>query len=510
MSLSQRLQQRQSQSLVMTPQLAQSIKLLQLNHLELMDFVRDEVEKNPLLELAQTDSDGLPIEARKAVSEDPTSGAKENANENVADYIASDRISAGDQLDASLENVFDTGTAGAEKAGKETRDNHRPSERTHGGSSQGDSNFDVLANMGKSIHLTDFLEEQIMLAFRDEEERKIATYIAHGLDEDGYFREETEETARQVGTTPDMVMWVLEKFQTLEPSGVGARNLAECMAIQLREKNRFDPAIRALVENLDLLARREFPKLMKLCGVDRDDFAEMVEEIRMLDPRPARSFEPSLAETVVPDVIISPTPIGDWKIELNPETLPRVLVDRDYHLELSTALKETDGEAFINECLDNANWLTRTLDQRAQTILKVAAEIVKTQDRFFAEGEQHLRPLTLKTVADAIKMHESTVSRVTSNKYLTCSRGTYELKFFFSSGLSSTQGDEDVSAEAVKYRIRQMIDAESTDKILSDEQIVQNLQETGIEIARRTVAKYREALHISSSVQRRREKTSRI
>ena len=272
------------------------------------------------------------------------------------------------------------------------------------------------------------------------------------------------------------------------------------------DRNRYDPAMQALIENLDLLAKREFSALRKLCGVSQEDFNDMIVEVKELDPRPAAQYEPVLAEAIVPDVLIRQKSDGSWTIDLNPETLPKVLVNKEYHAELSSAVSSEQGQEFISDCMANANWLTKTLDQRAQTILKVATEIVKQQDMFFAKGVEHLRPLNLKIVADAIKMHESTVSRVTSNKYLLCDQGIFELKYFFSSAIMSADGEEGLSAESVKHKIRQLVNSEDPAKILSDDRIVELLQETGIEIARRTVAKYREAMKIPSSVQRRREK----
>jgi len=449
MALSARLQQKQSQSLVMTPQLAQSIKLLQYSHLELAEFVQDEIEKNPLLEMSNENSiESADIGSEKAAKEDIiTNEMKLDAGDNAKD------------LDASFENVYDEGIAGAEKANKDTT-----------------------------------------------QSLSIATYIAHGLTEDGYFQEDLHDIAMLNGVAVAQVEKVLAKFQTFDPSGIGARDLRECLTIQLREKDRFDPAMQKLIENLPLLAKREFEKLMKLCEVSREDFNDMIREIKELDPRPAARYEPILSQNVVPDVLIKQKTDGSWAIDLNPETLPKVLVNHSYHAELTSAVKTPEGKEFIAECMGNASWLTKSLDQRAQTILKVATEIVKQQDMFFAEGVEHLRPLNLKTVADAIKMHESTISRVTSNKFLICDQGIFELKFFFSSSITSSEGDEGHASQSVKHKIKQLVDLESSKKVLSDDQIVLKLQETGIEIARRTVAKYREAMRIPSSVQRRREK----
>ena len=301
---------------------------------------------------------------------------------------------------------------------------------------------------------------------------------------------------------------MLRVVQGFDPSGVAARDVAECLAIQLRDRDRFDPAMQALVANLHLVAKRDFAALKRICGVDDEDIADMVAEIRRLDPKPGRAFGGSAAETVVPDVFIRAAPDGSWLIDLNPDTLPRLLVNQTYHARVSRAARNEVEKAFIAECLQTANWLTRSLEQRARTILKVASEIVRQQDGFFAHGVEHLRPLNLKTVADAIGMHESTVSRVTSNKYLTCSRGVFEMKYFFSAAIAATGYGEAHSAEAVRFRIKQMIDDEAPTAVLSDDAIVTRLKDGGIDIARRTVAKYRESLRIPSSMERRREKVA--
>ena len=339
-------------------------------------------------------------------------------------------------------------------------------------------------------------------------ERIIGRHIIDAVDDSGYLGEPLAEIAERLGVAIDRIEAVLRIVQGFDPSGVAARDVAECLAIQLRDRDRFDPAMQALVANLPLVAKRDFAALKRLCGVDDEDIADMVGEIRRLDPKPGRAFGGSAAETVVPDVFIRAAPDGSWLIDLNPDTLPRLLVNQTYHARVSRAARNDVEKAFIAECLQTANWLTRSLEQRARTILKVASEIVRQQDGFFAHGVEHLRPLNLKTVADAIGMHESTVSRVTSNKYLTCSRGVFEMKYFFSAAIAATGYGEAHSAEAVRFRIKQMIDDEAPSAVLSDDAIVTRLKDGGIDIARRTVAKYRESLRIPSSMERRREKVA--
>jgi RNA polymerase sigma-54 factor len=287
---------------------------------------------------------------------------------------------------------------------------------------------------------------------------------------------------------------------------VCARNLTECLTIQLKERNRFDPAMAALVGRLDLLAKRDLAALRRLCGVGDEDLAEMIAEIRALNPKPGLAFGSTAVQPIVPDVFVRPGPDGGFMVELNTDTLPKVLVNQVYHAKLAKNPANESAKSYLAENLQSATWLMRALDQRAKTILKVSTEIVKQQDGFFTRGVQHLRPLNLKTIADAISMHESTVSRVTANKYMATTRGIFELKYFFTSAIASSDGGDAHSAEAVRHRIRQLIEDERASDVLSDDTIVEKLREAGIDIARRTVAKYREALRIPSSVQRRREK----
>src|SRR5262249_41606799 len=325
-------------------------------------------------------------------------------------------------------------------------------------------------------------------------------------DEAGYLAGELAAVAEKLGAPAAEVEAVLAVIQTFDPSGVASRNLAECLAIQLKERDRYDPAMQALVAHLDLLAKRDLAGLKKACGVDDADLVDMIAEIRALNPKPGLAFGSTAVQPLVPDVFVRSAADGGYAVELNADTLPKVLVDQSYYAVVAKTAKNETEKSYLNECLQTATWLVRALDQRAKTILKVSTEIVRQQDAFFAHGVQHLRPLNLKTVADAIGMHESTVSRVTANKYMATSRGIFELKYFFTSAIAAADGGEAHSAEAVRHRIRQMIDDESAAHILSDDTIVEKRREAGIDIARRTVAKYREAMRIPSSVQRRREK----
>lgn len=338
----------------------------------------------------------------------------------------------------------------------------------------------------------------------------IGQYLIDLVDDAGYLPADLGQAAERLGASQQAVDEVVAVLQKFDPPGVCARNLSECLAIQLRELDRYDPAMQALVEHLDLLAKRDIAGLRKLCGVDDEDITDMIAEIRRLDPKPGLKFGTSRTQTMVPDVYVRPGPDGGWHVELNSDTLPRVLVNQTYYAELSKTIRKDGDKSYFTDCLQNATWLVRALDQRARTILKVATEIVRQQDGFFTYGVAHLRPLNLKAVADAIQMHESTVSRVTANKYMATNRGSFELKYFFTASIASADGGEAHSAEAVRHHIKQLIDGEAPSAILSDDTIVERLRASGIDIARRTVAKYREAMRIPSSVQRRRDKQSML
>ncbi|HVY56595.1 MAG TPA: RNA polymerase factor sigma-54, partial [Xanthobacteraceae bacterium] len=373
-----------------------------------------------------------------------------------------------------------------------------------GGRPDGDYNLESFVSAETT--LADHLAGQLLLAVADPARRLIGQHLIDLVDESGYLAGDPALVAERLGAPISEVEAVLRILQTFDPPGVCARNLTECLAIQLRERDRLDPAMRALLDNLQLLARRELAALKKICGVGDEDMADMIAEIRRLDPKPGSRFGSAPVQPIVPDVFVRPGPDGGWLVELNSDTLPKVLVNQSYYASVSRTVKNDAEKSYLADCMQTATWLVRALDQRAKTILKVATEIVRQQDAFLTHGVQHLRPLNLKTVADAIAMHESTVSRVTANKYMATSRGTFELKYFFTSAIAASDGGEAHSAEAVRHRIRQLIDAESAHDVLSDDTIVEKLREAGIDIARRTVAKYREAMRIPSSVQRRREK----
>ncbi|EKS34647.1 MAG: RNA polymerase sigma-54 factor [Bradyrhizobiaceae bacterium] len=526
MALTQRLEFRQSQSLVMTPQLMQAIKLLQLSNLDLVAFVEDELERNPLLERAN--QDGAPDHG------EPASGHAEGGGGDFSDNAefssgpdgerSSDGFEAGAEewmapdlgtraeieqtLDTGMENVFPEEPADA--AARNAQDAAPTAYTEWGGGASNDDDYNLEAFVAAETTLSGHLAEQLAVAFPDPANRMIGQYLIDLVDDAGYVPPDLGDADEKLGTSREAVEAVLAVLQKFDPPGVCARSLSECLAIQLRERDRYDPAMQALVENLDLLAKRDIASLRKICGVDDEDIADMIGEIRHLDPKPGLKFGSAKTQSVVPDVYVRPGPDGGWHVELNSDTLPKVLVNQVYYSQLSKTIRKDGDKSYFTDCLQNATWLVRALDQRARTILKVATEIVRQQDGFFTQGVAHLRPLNLKAVADAIQMHESTVSRVTANKYMATNRGTFELKYFFTASIASADGGDAHSAEAVRHRIKQLIDAESPTAILSDDTIVERLRGDGIDIARRTVAKYREAMRIPSSVQRRRDKQSML
>jgi RNA polymerase sigma-54 factor len=373
-----------------------------------------------------------------------------------------------------------------------------------GGGFDGEMAFD--ATLANELTLADHLTEQLHLSVSDPTQRMIGAHLIGLVNEAGYMTGDVATVAEILGTTQELVEEALAVVQTFDPPGIMARNLKECLAIQLKDRDRLDPAMQCFLEHLDLLAKHDFAKLKSACKVDMDDLHDMADEIRTLNPKPGNVFGTVVVQPVVPDVTVRPAPDGSWAVELNTETLPRVLVNNQYFAQVSSGSTRDEDKLYLSDCISNATWLVKSLDQRARTILAVAREIVRQQDAFLIHGVEHLRPLNLKTVADAISMHESTISRVTSNKYFETPRGTFELKYFFTTAISSSAGGEDHSAESVRHRIRALIDAESISSILSDDQIVDMLCADGVDIARRTVAKYREAMKIPSSIMRRRQK----
>jgi RNA polymerase sigma-54 factor len=493
MALSQRLELRQSHALIMTPQLMQAIKLLELSNMDLASYVEGELEQNPLLEAA-------------AEAEANTSEAAASAPEPQPAWDG-DGLPRG-EAERAAAHVDDVPSADSNAAASRSNGEDAPRYSEWAVSGRRDEDYNPEAFVSAETTLADHLAAQLSLAIGDPARRMIGQYLIDLVDEAGYLAGDLAEVAGKLGAPLAEIGAVLSILQGFDPPGVCARSLNECLAIQLRERDRFDPAMAELVAHLDLLAKRELAALRKICGVCEEDLADMIAEVRQLNPKPGLAFGSVVVQPIVPDVFVRARSDGGFLVELNSDTLPRVLVNQHYHAEIVNTARSDKDKSYVADCLQSATWLVRALDQRAKTILKVASEIVRQQDGFFALGVQHLRPLNLKTVADAIGMHESTVSRVTANKYMATSRGIFELKYFFTAAIAAADGGEAHSAEAVRHRIRQLINAEAPTQVLSDDTIVDKLHGAGIDIARRTVAKYRESMRIPSSVQRRREKQS--
>jgi len=503
MAIGPRLDLRQSQSLVMTPQLQQAIKLLALSNLEIEAFVGEALEANPLLEIGGQ----RPSEPQEGPDEHSEARRTTLETSPVDQLIGEGQGDADKPLDvdqSALDRDLDTGEGAAARSGVLGEIEPRWGARLSAGGSEEGRPLAERQQAGES--LAEHLDAQVGAATGDGRLGAIARYVIGQLDESGYLPVSLREVATELGVSLGEAQEALAIVQSLDPTGVGATSLSECIALQAREADRYDPAMARLIDNLDLVARGEFARLRRICDVDDEDLRDMLRELRAYDPKPGLRFGEEGAAAVTPDILLRARADGGWDIQLNEETLPRLVVNRSYYVELKGSCEDKASKAWLSEKLADANWLIKALDQRQKTILKVASEVVKQQDGFFRRGVAHLRPLTLRAVAEAIDMHESTVSRVTSNKYLLCDRGTFELKYFFSSGVAASGGEGAASAEAVKAAIRQLIDAEDPKAILSDDALVELLGEQGYELARRTVAKYREAIGLGSSVQRRRQK----
>lgn len=502
MALGPRLDLRQSQSLVMTPQLQQAIKLLALPNIEIETFIGEAINANPLLELTQE-------AAEPALQEEPTDLRRTSLEKSPVDQLIGegraeedrpldlDRMAADRERDTGDGQAI-SGRSAPDRTGADWSGDFR--------SVASDAPPSVEEQSSGETTLREHLEAQIGTATSDPRLAAIALNIVGQLDEAGYLHGSARDLAEDLGITLAEAERGLALVQSLDPAGVGATSLAECIALQAREANRLDPAMARLIENLELVAKGEFARLKRMCGVDDEDLRDMLSELRSYDPKPGLRFGGGTGAPITPDILLRRGNDGSWEVSINQAMLPRLIVNRTYYVELKSTCQDKTSRSWLSEKLAEANWLVKALDQRQKTILKVATELVRTQDAFFRHGVSQLRPLTLRAVAEAIGMHESTVSRVTSNKYLQCERGTFELKYFFTSGVGATTGDGAASAEAVKAAIRQLIDAEDPKATLSDDALVQALHQKGFELARRTVAKYRESIGLGSSVQRRRQK----
>ena len=491
--------------MVLTPQLLQAIKLLQMPNVELSAFIENELASNPLLELAEDREARISQPAER----EPEAGGAEAAAEPgdwASELLETDAAALAANLGTEVENAFEPDRPSP--AASPGCPSHRW-EGASGGRSDVAETPDVEAYLAKSTSLREHLELQAHVLFADPAERMIAAALIDAVDERGYFVGDATEIAERLGTSTEIVDGLIVRMQSLEPTGVFARDLAECLALQLRERDRFDPAMQALIDNLPALARRDYALLRRVCAVDDEDLLDMIEEIKRLEPKPGRPFGDPPAPPVIPDVYVTAAPDRTWRVELNSQALPRVLVNDVYAAEIKRGARREEDKRYVSTQLQSANWLAKSLEQRARTILNVASEIVRRQDAFLVEGVRGLQPLNLKTVGEAIGVHESTVSRATAHKFIQTPRGLFEMKYFFTAAIASDSGQPH-SAEAVRQRIRRMIEEEDPGDVLSDDVIVERLRKADIVVARRTVAKYRDSLRIPSSVERRKLKMALV
>ena len=513
MTLVPRLELKYGQSLLMTPQLQQAIKLLQMSNIDLNEFVEAELAENPMLERDDSNTSKDHDRSGETISEpnenEDEPGGLETINLDNHEHITESQVNALDM--ENYDNVWDGEPAVEPATTIHNLDGGSISEWSKplggsGGTHFDNTDYSLEQTIRQETSLRDYLTQQIQIDLPNPTERIIAMHLLDLLDESGRLPVKLDNSAEILGCDLCRIEAVLTKLQALDPPGIFARDLAECWSIQLRELNRYDPAIEVLLQNIELLKQHDYETLSKLCGVDLDDIKDMIDEIWALNHKPAEAFDHIITQPITPDVMMRSGPSNTWIIELNNDTLPKVLINNQYYSMINKSVRTKEEKKYVTEKLQIANWLVKSLHQRATTILKVATEIVKQQDTFFAKGVEYLKPLILRDIAEEIEMHESTVSRVTSNKYINTPRGIYELKYFFTTSIGSSTGGSAHSAESVRYRIKTLISAESPKNILSDDKLVELLKTGGIEIARRTVAKYREAMNIPSSVQRRREK----
>lgn len=434
MALRSNIRLAQSQKLALSPQLLQSIQLLQMNAVELQTFVQNEVDENPILDL-------VPYPENHATL--PVSSGNEPVNHGV----------------------------------------------------------DRLADQ---ISLFDHLNHQIAMAFAQQSERNIATAIISNLDEDGYFREDVDLFCKKTGYDFQIFSQILSAVQRFDPVGIAATDLRQCLIIQLRELGQLSDEIKKLLSHLDYVARGRFDDLCKMLKIDQKTLNGMIATVQNLNPRPALQFDNSTNPNVIADVVVKQTEIGKFKVELNPAVIPKLLINREYYAEIRSMPLGAEDKQFMVDKLQRANWLVATLDQRAQSILSVATHIVSHQSEFFKHGEEYLRPLTLNTLASLTHRHESTMSRIVSQRYLMSEKGLFPFRYFLMQGVGKSFGNQ-TGSRAIKAKLKRIIDLETSSSVSSDKGLVDKLAGVGIQVARRTIAKYRNEMNIPGYSIRKRK-----
>ena len=496
MAVTPRIEIKQSQSLLMTPQLRQAINLLQMSNLELNELLSKELENNPFLEREDDRLADAEISSQPSI-DDYTQEKQPNSEEDYAP-------------DIDYDNSFDD--YASDREGYEGNNDYSWSEYASSKNHNADEEFDFFEKkLSSKPSLYELLDQQISLNFPHPKDKIIASRLSAFLDESGYFRGNIRDIATKLNLPVEDIENILRIMQGFEPSGIFARDLKECLSIQLKDLNRLDPQMQKLLDNLELLGQRKFKELKKICAADDEDLATMIADIKMLNPKPAADYHSDTASNIIPDVFVRTNKQGDYLIELNNMSLPRLLINKEYYSEIKNISgKNKEAKRYIKEQLGHAGFLMKALHQRATSILRVCEEIVRNQREFFEKGIDYLKPMLLRDVAEALEMHESTISRVTTNKYMHTPRGIFELKYFFSAAAGTYTGDENTSVISIKHQIKQLIENEEPQNILSDDKIVELMAQKGIKIARRTVNKYREAMGIPTSAERKRQKRNQI
>ena len=488
MKINQQLKIKQNQSIVMTPQLQQAIKLLQLTNIELAEYVENAKLENPFIK------EDLNIK-KMETNEQKTSDVLENTKQNE------DPLKINSDLE--MNNSFDTHISerSFEKNNTTIKNNF-----------ENKNTFlsEVIENtVSNKISLKEYLTNQITLSF-EKKDQSVAISLIDYLHPSGWLIHPVEEIAEELNKPMNYIEEIIQQLQSLEPIGIFAKNLSECLKIQLKEKGILNKTYQVLIDNLTLITKGKIKTLTKLCEIENDKIIQMVNIIKTLNPKPAENFNDEPLSISEPDIIVTKTNKG-WKIDLNRSTLPTIDLDEDYISEISNLNLGGDDNDFTANKIGEAKWLQKAVDQRNKTILKVASVILQKQIGFFKHGLSHMKPLILKDVADAIGMHESTVSRVTNSKLILTDWGLLSLKEFFSAAIPSSEESDKHAASAVREALKKLISTEVSSKPLSDEKIADVLSNQGIDVARRTVAKYRDMLSIPSSAERkRRSKLSKL
>ena len=478
MALIPKLEIKQTTSLKLTPQLRQAINLLQMSNLELDNFIEQELTSNPILER----------------EDDYLSTTEETPNE----ASVSDEEFAND---IDEQNTFDD--FGSDTEGYNTYENSDWSDYCqHKSHRQSDDDFDYIRDrLSSQKSLYDTIKEQIDLYFLQPKDKFIALILMQHLDNSGYFTANIEKLAEKLKASPQHLQNILNKMKNFEPSGIFAQNLAECIKIQLQDKELLTPQLEILLNNLPLLAERRTAELCKLCSCSPEQLTSMIKIIRQTNPKPAADWHTEANRNIIPDVLVRRNRTGEYQVELNPITLPRLLVNHRYYSDMK---QNRNASRYLKENMNRATFLIKAMHSRATTILRIAEEIILRQYHFFENGINHLKPMTIKDLAETLSLSESTISRASSNKYMETPIGMFEFKYFFSNAAGNYLGADDISTTTIKHRIKNLIDNEAPDHILSDEKIVELLENDGTKIARRTVAKYREAMGIPTSAERKR------